>query len=164
MIELKRKFTKFSVKFSHCNYNQKNVQNPKLDVSLGGQHIYPRTMQDAINTRDNLAKNLYSRLFGWILKSLNDQLIPTKQVTSFSISLLDMIGFENLKTKNSLDQLLINTANEELQCAFNRHAIHHNQQDYQEENLSYHQVKHRDNRKTVDLLLQKPIGTFFYNP
>lgn len=76
----------------------------------------------------------------------------------FSISLLDMFGFENFKQRNSLDQLFINTANEELHSAYSRNLILYNHQTYQQEGLSYHKVKHKDNTKTVDLLLQKPIG------
>ena len=64
-----------------------------------------------------------------------------------------MFGFENFKV-NSFEQLMINTTNEELQNAFYRNQIVYNQQAYQQEGLSYHQVNYKDNRKTVDLLLQ----------
>ena len=49
---------------------------------------------------------------------------------------------------------MINTANEELQNAFYRHLFQYNQSTYQQEGLSYHQVNFKDNRKTVDLLLE----------
>jgi len=104
---------------------------------------------------------MYARLFAWLVKALNSKLTAdptTKHQPAFSISLLDMFGFENLKTKNSLDQLFINTANEELHSQFNRHLIQKNHQAYQQEGLNYHQVKYRDNSKTLDLLLQRPIG------
>jgi len=125
-----------------------------------GNHIYPRTLEDALKSRNNLAKNLYSRLFGWIVKSLNNKLNGDNlnKSTAFTISLLDIFGSENFKSKNGLDQLLINTANEQLHNAFNRQSIHYNQQAYHQEGLNYHQVKYRDNSKTVNLLLQKPIG------
>ena len=71
----------------------------------------------------------------------------------FTIGLLDMFGYENFKI-NSFEQLMVNTTNEELQSAFYRNEINYNQQAYQQEGLSYHQVNFKDNRKTVDLLLQ----------
>ena len=89
----------------------------------------------------------------------NFGIVCSQKQVAFSIGLLDLFGFENFK-KNSLEQLIVNTTNEELQNAFYRNSICYNQQAYQQEGLSYHQVNYKDNRKTVDLLLQKPIGVF----
>lgn len=80
--------------------------------------------------------------------------------TAFTIGLLDMFGFENFKI-NSFEQLMVNTANEEMQSAFYRNQISYNQQAYQQEGLSYHQVNYKDNRKTVDLLLQVKFSLIF---
>jgi len=122
--------------------------------------VYPRTLDEACKNRDNLAKNLYSRLFSWLIKTLNSKLSSdsAKKQAAFNISLLDMFGFENLKSKNGLDQLLVNTANEQLHAEFNRNLIERNHHAYQQEGLNYHQVNYKDNKKTMDLLLQKPIG------
>ena len=38
---------------------------------IGGIQLFPRTAEDAINCRNSFAKSLYSRLFGWIVKTLN---------------------------------------------------------------------------------------------
>jgi myosin heavy subunit len=40
----------------------------------GGKRYWPRTLEQANETRDGLAKAIYSRLFGWIVKSLNHSL------------------------------------------------------------------------------------------
>ena len=139
-----------------------------------GPHIWPRNLEDARNTRNSLAKTLYSRLFGWIVKTINYQLGPgsddsdAKLVNSrqqlqpnpgFSVAVLDMFGPESFK-KNSLEQLMINTANEELQHAFYRHSIVYDQEVYEREGIAYPRSTFRDNKKTVDLLLQRPIGIF----
>jgi myosin heavy subunit len=129
-----------------------------------GHHIYPRSLPDAIKNRDNIAKNMYARLFGWVVSSLNDRISPegssAKNPVVFSIGLLDMFGFENFKKSNSLDQLLVNTANEELHSAFTRNLIQYNQQNYQQEGLNYHQVKFKDNQKVGNFFFEAYI-TFF---
>lgn len=71
----------------------------------------------------------------------------------FTISLLDTPGFENFN-KNSLEQLTVNTLNEEIQKAFYRHSFDYDQQMYQKEGLIYPQVIYKDNKKTCDLLLE----------
>ena len=70
-----------------------------------------------------------------------------------------MFGNESFK-KNSLEQLMINTANEEIQNAFYRHSIVYDQETYEREGLAYPKSSFKDNKKIVDLLLQRPIGVF----
>ena len=64
-----------------------------------------------------------------------------------------MFGSESFK-QNSLEQLMINTANEELQNAFYRHNILYDQESYQRESIAYPKSAFKDNKKVVDLLLQ----------
>lgn len=64
-----------------------------------------------------------------------------------------MFGFENLK-QNGFDQLIVNTTNEELQNIFYRHSFEYEQKNSQREGLPFPPVNYRDNRKTLDLLLQ----------
>ena len=133
--------------------------------SASGQKLVPRNLEEAKSNRDRLAEALYSRIFGWIVKRLNDNLsiyskVPLakqNQQEAFRIGVLDISGFENLK-QNSLEQLLINTTNEELQNTFQRHVYDYDQEFYQREGLTYPRLSYKSNRKIVDLLLQKPIG------
>jgi myosin heavy subunit len=64
-----------------------------------------------------------------------------------------MFGFENFK-QNSIEQLIVNTVNEELQGAFYRHSFQYDQMLYQREGLPYPQTNYKDNKKVLDLLLQ----------
>ena len=73
--------------------------------------------------------------------------------STFTIGLLDTPGFENFN-KNSLEQLVTNTLNEEMQKTFYRHSFDYDQQLYQREGLMYPQVAYKDNKKTCDLLLE----------
>lgn len=77
----------------------------------------------------------------------------SKTQPTFTIGILDMFGSESFK-QNSLEQLMINTANEELQNAFYRHSILYDQEAYQRENIAYPKSPFKDNKKVVDLLLQ----------
>lgn len=66
---------------------------------------------------------------------------------------MDTFGFENLRN-NCYEQLLVNTTNEELQNAFYRHSFAYEQSLYQHEGIPFPPVSYKDNKKTVDLLLQ----------
>lgn len=79
-------------------------------------------------------------------------IFSTNQST-FNISILDVFGYENFKN-NSIEQLMINTVNEELQSAFYRHSFNYDQLVYQREGVPYPQVSFKDNKKICDLLLQ----------
>ena len=85
---------------------------------------------------------------------------PSNCLFSFSkgyepirIGLLDISGYENFK-QNSLEQLLINTTNEQIQYAFQRQTYEYEQELYQREGLSYPRVAYKSNKKIVDLLMQ----------
>jgi hypothetical protein len=73
--------------------------------------------------------------------------------SSFTIGVLDTPGFENFK-QNGIEQLYVNTLNEEMQSAFYRHSFLYDQMQYQREGLPYPQCNYRDNKRCIDLLLQ----------
>lgn len=64
-----------------------------------------------------------------------------------------MFGFENFKN-NGIEQLVVNTLNEEIQNAFYRHSFTYEQLVYQREGLAFPQISFKDNKKICDLLLQ----------
>ena len=74
-----------------------------------------------------------------------------------AVGLLDIFGFENFKS-NSLEQLLINVANEQIQFYFNQHIFRWEQQEYSNENIPVSLVSFNDNRPLLDLLLNRPMG------
>ncbi|GMP92323.1 hypothetical protein CsSME_00042593 [Camellia sinensis var. sinensis] len=78
------------------------------------------TQSQAIDTRDALAKSIYSCLFDWLVEQINKSLAVGKRRTGRSISILDIYGFESFDS-NSFEQFCINYANERLQQHFNRH-------------------------------------------
>jgi len=85
----------------------------------------PNTTAEACGLADALAKALYARLFDRIVASINGAVglarpgAPTGGGLAHSfIGILDIFGFEHFGT-NSLEQLLINYTNEQLQSLFN---------------------------------------------
>lgn len=81
---------------------------------------------DAVHARNALCKTIYSSLFSSIVHYLNDCISGSVRDMSedvrsslTSIGVLDIFGYESFQT-NSFEQLLINYANESLQCTFNQ--------------------------------------------
>nr|GMD16585.1 myosin-1-like isoform X3 [Ipomoea batatas] len=90
-------------------------------MRVGKDNIIQKlTASQAIETRDALAKSIYSCLFDWLVEQINKSLAVGKRRTGRSISILDIYGFESFE-RNSFEQFCINYANERLQQHFNRH-------------------------------------------
>ncbi|XVF78057.1 hypothetical protein PTKIN_Ptkin14bG0097700 [Pterospermum kingtungense] len=115
------------------------------------------TLQQAIDTRNALAKFIYASLFDWLVEQINKSLEVGEQPTGRSISILDIYGFESFK-KNSFEQLCINYANERLQQHFNRHLFKLEQEEYELEGIDWTKVDFEDNQECLDLFEKKPLG------
>lgn len=99
------------------------VNPKKLDDSLVlkirkvGTTVIESPMQlvECISIRDSLSKNLYDNLFNFLVRKLNEGLLPPAAIrsTCLSIGLLDIFGFESFDV-NSFEQLCINFTNERL--------------------------------------------------
>eukprot|EP00968_Pinguiococcus_pyrenoidosus_P024891 scaffold5143_cov231-Pinguiococcus_pyrenoidosus.AAC.10 len=97
-----------------------------------------------------VARYLYSSLFTWLVTSIN-KTISNDQLRRAFIGLLDIYGFESLE-ENSLEQLLINYANETLQRIFNATVFEFEQEQYKSEGIDFSSVTFADNRQTLDLI------------
>ncbi|XP_060063803.1 myosin-IIIb-like [Ylistrum balloti] len=129
----------------------------------GERIVTLKTVSQASDGRDALAKVLYSRLFSWIVAQINIELDPNvdrrNNRSLRTIGILDMAGFENFPV-NSLEQLCINTANEQLQNFFNEYIFAWELREYQGEGIKSPKVKFENNRDVLDLLLRRPEGIF----
>ena len=107
-------------------------------VSVRGESIRMRnTVAQCEHARDSLGRDLYARVFSWIIASINQDLDDDNYLPAGhpkSISLLDVMGFE-VQEKNSLEQLLINYCNEKLQFEFSKTMIFQIQQEYLSEGI-----------------------------
>ncbi|CAI0375856.1 unnamed protein product [Linum tenue] len=115
-----------------------------------------KTLQQAIDARDALAKFMYGNLFDWLMEQIN-KLLDGNQNTWGSINILDIYGFESFK-KNSFEQFCINYANERLQQHFNRHLLKLEQEEYEEDGIDWTKVDFEDNQECLDLFEKKPLG------
>lgn len=90
----------------------------KLMAIRGSRTQTPMTVDKAEESRDALAKELYSKLFHWIVMRINRTL--SRQFTEkgeYVIGILDLFGFENFDA-NGFEQFCINYCNEKLQQLF----------------------------------------------
>lgn len=84
--------------------------------------------------RDALAKNIYSRLFSWIVNRINESIKVDTGEKKKVMGVLDIYGFEILED-NSFEQFVINYCNEKLQQVFTEITLKEEQEEYQREDL-----------------------------
>ncbi|CAF2391964.1 unnamed protein product [Rotaria sp. Silwood2] len=118
--------------------------------------LSPFNLEQALDSRDAIAKALYSTLFSWLVARIN-QIVRVNNNVDNSVAILDIFGFENFST-NSFEQLCINYANEALQFHFNRHIFKLEQEEYAKEKLAWKKIDFADNTDCLDLIGKKPNG------
>uniref|UniRef100_A0AAQ4R808 Myosin IXb n=1 Tax=Gasterosteus aculeatus aculeatus TaxID=481459 RepID=A0AAQ4R808_GASAC len=121
-------------------------------VTAGAAVLSQYTLQEATAVRDSMARSLYGALFDWIILHINHAMFNRRDmeesVPCLSIGVLDMFGFENLRT-NSFEQLCINFSIEKVQCYINRHVF------------KLEQVSHLHlTRRCIRLISEESTGLF----
>lgn len=76
------------------------------------------------------------------------------------ISLNDMFGFECLP-RNRIEQLMVNSLNEQLQYHYNQRMFAWELIELEEEQIPHSAYKYQNNKNAVDHLMTKPFGLFF---
>ncbi|CBK23300.2 uncharacterized protein [Blastocystis hominis] len=118
--------------------------------------IIPLSCREAIQNCDALAKELYSRLFDWIVEKIN---LSLRGERNKFIGFLDIFGFEIFE-KNSFEQLCINYANERLQQLFNSSTFKEEETVYRNEGVEFQHVDFIDNSEVLDMLENRFGGLF----
>ncbi|CAH2037137.1 unnamed protein product [Thlaspi arvense] len=127
-------------------------------VMVTPEEIITRTLDpdNAIASRDTLAKTIYSHLFDWIVNKINTS-IGQDPTSKSIIGVLDIYGFESFKC-NSFEQFCINFTNEKLQQHFNEHVFKMEQEEYSKEEIDWSYIEFIDNQDVLDLIEKKPGG------
>ncbi|XP_070177240.1 uncharacterized protein [Littorina saxatilis] len=140
-------------------------RNSLLQVNMevkGERMVRQKTLRQARDGRDALARELYSVLFYGIIDKINLNLRQGTSHTSSSrnpcIRLLDISGFENVEGHNGFEQFVINSTNEKLHQFFLQHTFRKELKEYEHEGLPGVDVDFTDNDDIVHLIFSKPEG------
>ncbi|XP_015902864.2 myosin-17 [Ziziphus jujuba] len=127
-------------------------------VMVTPEEVITKTLDpdNAIASRDALAKTIYSRLFDWLVENINVSIGQDPHSKSI-IGVLDIYGFESFKC-NSFEQFCINFTNEKLQQHFNQHVFKMEQEEYTKEEINWSYIEFVDNQDVLDLIEKKPGG------
>ena len=119
--------------------------------------------------RDTFVKEIYNRIFGFLVKRMNLTLFDEnirKQVEDDEdirhIGLLDIFGFECFK-ENSFEQFCINYANEKLQNLYVEDIFKEIENMFKREGLMehYNQIEYKDNTVILNAMGKYPDGIFY---
>ncbi|XP_012265926.2 unconventional myosin-Ie-like [Athalia rosae] len=125
-------------------------QSDSVDVTL--------TVEQALYTRDALAKDIYARLFDYLVKRVNFAM-ETSSVGR-TLGILDIYGFE-IFDRNGFEQFCINFVNEKLQQIFIELTLKTEQEEYVAENIRWTAIDYFNNAVVVELLESKKLPGIF---
>lgn len=129
----------------------------KTLVVQGDKVVSTLTVSAATEGRDALVKAIYGHIFEYVVEMINKTLHKDQQLSSGSVGILDIFGFENFDS-NSFEQLCINYANENLQQFFVRHIFKIEQEQYEKEGITWSNINYIDNQENLDMIGLKPMN------
>ncbi|XP_037705036.1 unconventional myosin-Ib isoform X5 [Choloepus didactylus] len=113
----------------------------------------------AYYARDALAKNLYSRLFSWLVNRINESIKAQTKVRKKVMGVLDIYGFEIFENAdNSFEQFIINYCNEKLQQIFIELTLKEEQEEYIQEDIEWTHINYFNNTIICDLIENNTNG------
>ncbi|NXR72766.1 MYO1A protein, partial [Pycnonotus jocosus] len=107
--------------------------------------------------RDALAKNIYSRLFDWLVKRINTSIQVKSDKQRKVMGVLDIYGFEIFQD-NGFEQFIINYCNEKLQQIFILLTLKEEQEEYVREGIQWTPVEFFDNSIICNLIENSTTG------
>ncbi|XP_062862634.1 unconventional myosin-Ib isoform X2 [Trichomycterus rosablanca] len=111
----------------------------------------------AYYARDALAKNLYSRMFSWLVNRINESIKAQTKSRKKVMGVLDIYGFEIFED-NSFEQFIINYCNEKLQQIFIELTLREEQEEYVREGIEWTNIDYFNNAIICDLIENNKNG------
>ncbi|XP_077583697.1 unconventional myosin-Ib isoform X2 [Stigmatopora nigra] len=111
----------------------------------------------AYYARDALAKNLYTRLFSWLVTRINESIKAQPKTRHKVMGVLDIYGFEIFED-NSFEQFIINYCNEKLQQIFIELTLREEQEEYVREGIEWTNIEYFNNAIICDLIENNQNG------
>ncbi|CAM9187182.1 unnamed protein product [Scytosiphon promiscuus] len=133
----------------HLTHRTVKVEGKTIDVPL-----LPAAATDSL---DGLAKEIYCRVFDWLVAKINDSMRCAPGGNKGTIDLLDIFGFETFQ-HNSFEQFCINYANEKLQQKFTQDVFKNVQVEYQEEGIPWSHIDFQDNAAVLGMIEEPRKG------
>ncbi|PAV88320.1 hypothetical protein WR25_07567 isoform A [Diploscapter pachys] len=121
-------------------------QTEQIDMTLN--------VEQAVYTRDAWVKAIYSRMFDFLVKSVNSAMEIPARDSALSIGILDIYGFE-IFDHNGFEQFCINFINEKLQQIFIELTLKAEQEEYIKEGVQWTPVDYFDNKIVCELIESK---------
>ncbi|GMF17273.1 unnamed protein product [Phytophthora lilii] len=97
-----------------------------------------------------LSKAIYSKVFDWLVETINTSLESDKKMRHH-VGILDIFGFEHFK-HNSFEQFCINYANEKLQQKFTQDVFKTVQIEYEAEGIIWSHIDFADNQDVISVI------------
>ncbi|EGW15059.1 Myosin-Ib, partial [Cricetulus griseus] len=116
-----------------------------------------QAVAQAYYARDALAKNLYSRLFSWLVNRINESIKAQTKVRKKVMGVLDIYGFEIFE-ENSFEQFIINYCNEKLQQIFIELTLKEEQEEYIREDIEWTHIDYFNNAVICELIENNTNG------
>ncbi|CAB3366602.1 Hypothetical predicted protein [Cloeon dipterum] len=125
-------------------------KSDKIDVNLN--------KEQALYARNALAKGIYTRIFDYLVQSVNNAMVTN--IVSNNTGILDIYGFEIFES-NGFEQFCINFVNEKLQQIFIELTLKAEQEEYVQENIKWTNIDYFNNKVVCELIEGKrPPGIF----
>ncbi|XP_063782260.1 unconventional myosin-Ie isoform X1 [Pseudophryne corroboree] len=134
---------------------KEKLTSRQMDSKWGGKSEsinVTLNVEQACYTRDALAKALHSRVFDYLVDSINKAI--KKDHEEYNIGVLDIYGFEIFQ-KNGFEQFCINFVNEKLQQIFIELTLKAEQEEYIQEGIRWTPIEYFNNKIVCDLIENK---------
>jgi len=138
----------------------KNAISFRTVQTRGSTYSVPNNAMNARDSRDAMCKEIYSRIFDYLIDKTNIALNKYGAAYAVVIGVLDIYGFE-IFDKNGFEQFCINYVNEKLQQFFIELTLKAEQDEYGKEGIQWTPIKFFNNKIVCDLIEgRQPPGIF----